>query len=338
MFPSKSFDHEEHRLQHALRHACVLDAVFEQEEVSGGFGWCMFDYNTHKDFGSGDRICYHGVMDMFRNEKLAAAVYASQSDQSDICEISSSLDIGEHPACYIGDIYAFTNADSIRLYKNDVFIKEFFPNRTKYTNLPHPPILIDDFVGDLLEKQEHYSHKTAKALKEVLLAVQKYGQNNLPLKYQLKMAMIMVKNHLTMDDGVRLYYKYIGSWGGAATTFRFEAVKDGKVVKVIIKKPAEQVKLMVKTKAIELKEEETYDVAEVRITAVDENNNLLPYYQEPIALEAWGAVELIGPNIISLKGGAGGTYVRTKGASGEGGLKISQADLGQTEVKFRVTV
>ena len=26
----------------------------------------MSDYNTHKDFGSGDRICYHGVTDLFR--------------------------------------------------------------------------------------------------------------------------------------------------------------------------------------------------------------------------------------------------------------------------------
>ncbi|MCM1107010.1 MAG: glycoside hydrolase family 2 protein, partial [Blautia sp.] len=71
MFPSKSFDWEEHRAEHAIRHANVLDAVAGEKDIAGSFGWCMFDYNTHKDFGSGDRICYHGVMDMFRNPKLA---------------------------------------------------------------------------------------------------------------------------------------------------------------------------------------------------------------------------------------------------------------------------
>ena len=76
MYPTKTFDWEEHRAEHALRHANVLDAVAAEEDIAGCFGWCMFDYNTHKDFGSGDRICYHGVMDMFRNPKLAAAVYA----------------------------------------------------------------------------------------------------------------------------------------------------------------------------------------------------------------------------------------------------------------------
>ena len=74
MYPTKAFDWEEHRMRHALRHATVLDAVAGAEDIAGCFGWCMFDYNTHKDFGSGDRICYHGVMDMFRNPKLAALV------------------------------------------------------------------------------------------------------------------------------------------------------------------------------------------------------------------------------------------------------------------------
>jgi beta-galactosidase len=36
MFPTKTFDNEEHRLEHALRHARVLDALFAQEEITGG--------------------------------------------------------------------------------------------------------------------------------------------------------------------------------------------------------------------------------------------------------------------------------------------------------------
>ncbi|HWT73907.1 MAG TPA: glycoside hydrolase family 2 TIM barrel-domain containing protein [Mobilitalea sp.] len=336
MFPTKAFDNEEHRLQHALRYACVLNETFAQKDIAGAFGWCMFDYNTHKDFGSGDRICYHGVMDMFRNPKLAAAVYASQKEENTVFELSSSLDIGDHPAGNIGDVYAFTNADSIRLYKNDQMIKEFHRERSRFDRLPHPPVVIDDFVGDLLEKEEHFSHKTSEAIKKLLFAVKKYGPNQLPLMYKLKMAYLMVKEHLTMEMAARLYYQYIGSWGGAATTFRFEAVKEGRVVKVINKNPSCRPKLEVITKTTELQEEETYDVGEVRIQVVDENNNRLPYYQEPVRFEVWGAIELIGPREICLKGGMGGTYVKTKGILGEGGLKIYQEGLGETEIKFTV--
>ena len=123
MFPTKAFDDEEHRLEHALRHARTLDAVAGGEEIAGSFGWCMFDYNTHKDFGSGDRICYHGVCDMFRNPKLAAAVYACANEDNAILQISSDMGIGDHPAGVRGDIYAFTNADSVRLYTNGAFIQ-----------------------------------------------------------------------------------------------------------------------------------------------------------------------------------------------------------------------
>ena len=75
-FPAKSFDDEPHRLAQALRYAAVLNDTIAQQGVAGSFGWCMTDYNTHREFGSGDRISYQGVMDMFRSPKLSAAVYA----------------------------------------------------------------------------------------------------------------------------------------------------------------------------------------------------------------------------------------------------------------------
>jgi beta-galactosidase len=147
MYPTKAFDWEEHRVEHALRHANVLNAVAENEDIAGCFGWCMFDYNTHKDFGSGDRICYHGVLDMFRNPKLAAVIYASQQEKEPVLELSSSMDIGEHPGCNRGETYVFTNADKVRMFKNDRFIKEYSAADSPYKYLKHGPILIDDFIG-----------------------------------------------------------------------------------------------------------------------------------------------------------------------------------------------
>jgi beta-galactosidase len=338
MYPTKAFDDESHRTEHAIRHATVLDSIFEQGEISGGFGWCMFDYNTHKDFGSGDRICYHGVMDMFRNPKLAASVYASQGEAEAVLELSSSLDIGDHPAGNIRSVYAFTNAESIRVYKNGIFIKEFYPDRKAFGHLPHPPILIDDFVGELLEKEEHYGHKTAETMKQILYAVKQYGPNNLPLTYKIKMGWLMFKEHLTLEDGAGLYYKYIGSWGGQSTSFRFDAIRDGKVMKSVTKSPNQKAKLLVSADTKELCEEATYDVAAIRMRAVDEAGNQLFYYQEPIVLKAEGSVEIIGPTIISLKGGMGGTFIRTLGKSGAGALIISQPQLGEERIEFTVKI
>jgi len=69
MHPTKIYDQEQRQAEHVRRHLDVLNAAYGDADISGAIGWCMFDYNTHKDFGSGDRICYHGVMDMFREPK-----------------------------------------------------------------------------------------------------------------------------------------------------------------------------------------------------------------------------------------------------------------------------
>ena len=42
-------------------------------------------------------------------------------------------------------------------------------------------------------------------------------------------------------------------------------------------------------------------MALVRITAHDRNGNRLYYYQEPVVLKASGAIEIIGPKVLSLR-------------------------------------
>ena len=150
MYPTKPFDDGPHRQEHALRHVRVQNAAYASGEHAGCFGWCMFDYQTHKDFGSGDRICYHGVLDSFRNPKLAAAVYASQGDADPVLAVSSSMDIGDNPAGQLGTAYVFSNAQQVKLYKNDVFVTAL--RQSEWTALPHPPFVMDDTIGELLEK------------------------------------------------------------------------------------------------------------------------------------------------------------------------------------------
>ncbi len=89
---------------HCAMRACRTTR--RRTEHAGCFGWCMFDYQTHKDFGSGDRICYHGVMDAFRNPKTAAAVYASQETRGRCWNWAKTMDIGDYPAGQPGAIYA----------------------------------------------------------------------------------------------------------------------------------------------------------------------------------------------------------------------------------------
>lgn len=338
MYPTKAFDNEERRSEHAIRHANVLDAVAGQPDIAGSFGWCMFDYNTHKDFGSGDRICYHGVMDMFRNPKLAANIYACEQEQTPVLEITSSMDIGEHPGCNRGDIYILSNADSVKMYKNDRFIKEYLPGMSPYKHLKHGPILIDDFIGDSFAQNERFRPKHAKEITDAMNLVARGSLNHIPKRLYLTALKLLLIYHIDFAEVTRLYTKYIGDWGGTATIYRFDAIKDGKVVKSVTKEPVREIRLEAEADHTILTEHHSYDVALVRIRAVDDHGNVLPFYQEPVRLITEGDISIIGPDTIALQGGMGGTYVKSTGRSGRGTLLLQSQTAGEVRIPFQIKI
>ena len=338
MYPTKAFDNEERRSEHAIRHANVLDAVAGQPDIAGSFGWCMFDYNTHKDFGSGDRICYHGVMDMFRNPKLAANIYACEQEQTPVLEITSSMDIGEHPGCNRGNIYILSNADSVKMYKNDRFIKEYLPGMSPYKHLKHGPILIDDFIGDSLAQNERFRPKHAKEITDAMNLVARGSLNHIPKRLYLTALKLLLIYHIDFAEVTRLYTKYIGDWGGTATIYRFDAIKDGKVVKSVTKEPVREIRLEAEADHTILTEQHSYDVALVRIRAVDDHGNVLPFYQDPVRLIPEGDISIIGPDTIALQGGIGGTYVKSTGRSGRGALLLQSQTAGEVRIPFQIKI
>ena len=335
MYPTKPCDDAPHRQEHALRHARVLDAAYADGEHAGCFGWCMFDYATHKDFGSGDRICYHGVLDSFRNPKLAASVYASQGGEEPVLTVSSTMDIGDYPAGQIGTVYVFTNAERVDLYKNDVFVTTL--HKSGWTALPHPPLAVDDTIGVLLETQEHFDKAKADTLRDCLLAAGRYGLAGLPLRYKLKLAWCMVRYKMSFADGVALYGKYVGNWGGAATRWRFDAKNGDTVVKSVTLCPSHRLHLEVTPSATLLQEGDTYDMAGVRVRILDENGSPAVYAQLPLTFAVTGAAALVGPAAATAEGGMGGTYLRTVGQTGTAALTVSAPQCAPVTVEFTVT-
>ena len=334
MFPTKSYDPWSKRQEHALRHMRVQNDAAADGGHAGCFGWCMFDYPTHKDFGSGDRVCYHGVMDAFRNPKLAAYAYASQSSGKPVLAVGSSMDIGDYPGGMIGDIYVFTNCDSVKLYKNGNFVTDLKPGG--YDALPHGPMVMDDTVGCLLETQEGYDKKKAELLRRCLLNIQRKGLAKLSPGDLAQMGYAMVKYGMKYEDAVNLYGKYIGNWGGEATVWRLDGIREGEVVTSYTCCPSAKLHLEVAVSHTGLREGDTYDMAAVRVRILDENGNVAPYAQLPVVFELEGDAELVGPEVTAAEGGMTGTYVKTLGRAGAAVLRISSAQTEPVTVNFTV--
>ncbi len=142
MFPTQRKGSDTRLIAHAQKHASIQNVSYGLTELAGASGWCAFDYNTHASFGSGDRICYHGVMDIWRIPKYAAYFYQSQRDVQD----GLTLFIARRlvPSMYEdgGDIIPiYSNCNQIEVFINDESIGKQFPDKVHFPNLPHPPFI-----------------------------------------------------------------------------------------------------------------------------------------------------------------------------------------------------
>jgi len=156
-FPAKSIDNMERLTEHTIRHARVHNQLASNPQYAGGIGWCAFDYNTHADFGSGDRVCYHGVADMFRERKPAGGFYKSQCDPEEEVVLEPAFHWARNDES-IGFTKALvcSNCDNLKFYLGGKLIADAQPDREQFAHLKYAPFFpdlgkqpLDELWGDL---------------------------------------------------------------------------------------------------------------------------------------------------------------------------------------------
>jgi beta-galactosidase len=336
MFPTKQFDEPAKRLEQALRHLRVIDDSYKYECIAGSIGWCAFDYNTHKDFGSGDHICYHGVSDIYRNPKAAAFAYASQHSATPVMWIANPPTPGDYDEALLKPLYVFTNCDYVEMYRNGSFIEVFKPDRKDFPHLPHPPIVIDDFIGALFEK-EGYSKKDSVILREALNLVGQNGLAHIKKSQFLKYIPCILRNHMNMEKMLSLYYKYMSGWGEKAIVYNFKGYRDGKKVCEKSYGPSTSFSYRFETYSQSLLNDSTYDVSRVSIKLVDEWGSQIHYANNVISFETKGPIKVIGPTTVALSGGDISVYVRSLAVSRPSEARlIIKTDKGDYPIDFNV--
>ena len=157
-FPTKSVDDNAHQMEHTIRHARVHNQLASNPQYAGGIGWCAFDYNTHSNFGAGDRICYHGVTDIFREPKPAAGFYKSQCDPAEevVLEPAFHWARGDEPVGISKAMFC-SNCEQVKVLARQqgagedawVELATIEPDREQFGNLKYPPFVMDFTKVDL---------------------------------------------------------------------------------------------------------------------------------------------------------------------------------------------
>lgn len=323
MYPTKRFDHESRLAEHAVRHLKVINESRGREDLVGGISWCAFDYNTHGCFGSGDKICYHGVYDMFRNPKYAAFSYSSQKDPKDgiVLEAASLVSRGEKDGGGIVPFMVMTNCDYIKVFKNGKEVGDFYPDKEKYPNLEHPPVV----VSHVLEADADFgfSKEDMTAFKDFLIKNITSGQLMSPSNEDLAYLMgLAAKYEMGMPQLFGAVIKMAGGWGDTANNISLVGYLDGKEVcgkEIGENKSAASLRLTADDTEL-LCGKDTYDATRITVEAVDTLGNLMPFTQDCVKVTLDGSGILMGPDKFALIGGISSFWVRTTGE--EGKLKV----------------
>ena len=149
-FPTKTTDDDERQREHTLRHARIHNQLASDPRYAGGIGWCAFDYNTHSNFGAGDRICYHGVTDIFREPKAAAGFYKSQCDPAEEIVLEPAFHwASSDESVGLTKAVVCSNCDHLKFYLRESGLEaspwklaaELDPERTEFNHLNYAPFV-----------------------------------------------------------------------------------------------------------------------------------------------------------------------------------------------------
>ncbi len=150
-YPTKTIDQVERLMEHTIRHARVHDQLASDPQYAGGIGWCAFDYNTHGNFGSGDRICYHGVTDIFREPKPAAGFYKSQCDPAEEVVLEPAFHWARGDASVgFSKAVVCSNCEHLKFYIDDKLVADVDPDRKQFAHLKYAPFVFE--LGELFHK------------------------------------------------------------------------------------------------------------------------------------------------------------------------------------------
>jgi beta-galactosidase len=151
-YPTKTTDDDERQREHTLRHARIHNQIASDPRYAGGIGWCAFDYNTHSNFGAGDRICYHGVTDIFREPKAAAGFYKSQCDPSEEVVLEPAFHwASSDESVGLTKAVVCSNCDHLKVYLRESGLEaspwklaaELEPERSEFDHLTYPPFVLN---------------------------------------------------------------------------------------------------------------------------------------------------------------------------------------------------
>ena len=320
---------------HALHHLKALNDVNRNKGLLASFASAFSDYYVPYSLSSGDNIFYSGVLDIFRSKKPAAEAYYSQQDEKPMIKVLSTLKPYDSINQALGKIIVLTNGDYVELYKDDAFVKRFYPNLSGYNDLKHPPIVVDDLLGKSL-CDPRFNEKENALLAKLFSKMAIYGERSLSLADRIILGRLGNKYHITSRGLKHLFNRYLGPSVIEQSTFAFRVYKNDEWVTTETFAPPKTFDLSLDVQKNQLVNGPTFDVSRIHIKYVDQNNHVMETANFGLHIDLEGPISLLSEKeIVTLKAGQCSIWVRSHKKLGDAKVKISVEGI-EKIVEFKI--
>ena len=321
--------------KHALHHLRVLNDVFKHTNLVSSFASSFSDYYVPYALSSGDNIFYSGVVDLNRSKKPAAEAYYSQQDYKPMIKVLSALKPFGSLNHNLGSIVVLTNGDYIELYKDDVFVKRFYPGLEGFNDLKHPPVVIDDLLGQSLNDQR-FDKKENLILARLFSKIAIKGYKELTPFENLKLFSLGRKYHITPNGMKHLYNRYIGPSVIEQSKFVFRVYKNDEWVASETFAPPKTFDLSLDIQKTTLVNGDTFDVSRIHIKYVDQNKHVIETLNTGVKVSLEGPISLLSESeFISMKAGQCSIWVRSHKKFGKAKVIIELENI-KKEIDFKI--
>ena len=323
------------KAKHALHHLRALNDTFKYSSILASFASSYCDYYVPYSISSGDNIIYSGVMDLYRSKKPAAEAYYSQQDNRPMIKVLSTLKPYDSFNQTLGKIIVLTNGDYIELYKDNNFVKRFYPSMDGFNDLKHPPIIVDDLLGHSL-KDPRFNEKENLILARLFSKMAILGEKSLNIFERLELFNLGYKYHITSSGLRHLYNRYIGPSVIEQAHFVFRVYKNDEWVASETFAPPKTYDLSLDIQKTTLINSDTFDVSRIHIKYVDQNNHVIETLNGSVKIKLEGPISLLSENeFITMKAGQCSIWVRSHKKPGKATLTVQLENI-EKKVEFEV--
>ena len=175
-----------------------------------------------------------------------------------------------------------------------------------------------------------------KDLEELMPSLKEKGEDGLSRMDKVRLQVLKGRSKISSEDLVAMTEAYYQDFREKEEAFEVRFPEEDGQSRRIVKGSFDHLKVT-PAKTL-LSPKHCFELAEIRVEALDKDNRLCDRWQGDLSIESKGRVEAVPGSSMKIRGGMATFYVKTTALSGQGEVRVRRPDVKAEPVVIRFLI